>query len=197
MNTLLEEVWLPVVGFEDVYQVSSLGDIKRIGRARGAKPGRILRPGLNRKEEGYLFVFLYENCVSKRHYVHRIVARAFHGPQPDGHEVNHKDGNKRNCCADNLEWVTKKENAVHSVQVLRHGLVGRTGEDHPSSRRFYVYPPSGEPFYVVGLPILCRKFGLDAGSMIRVSQGKFRHHHGWRCEYAGERPGKSSDKRTI
>ncbi len=173
------EVWRSVRDYELEYQISSLGNVSRVGKATGAKVGRILKPGTNRKDSGYLFVFLYKGGLSRVRYVHRIVAEAFHGGAPEGHEVNHKDGDKRNCRADNLEWVTKKENAVHAVKVLGRGNIGRTGADCPLSRRYLITPPDGEPFFAVGLNVVCKKYGLDSGSMTRVAQEKWVHHQGW------------------
>ena len=50
--------------------------------------------------------------------IHRLVAEAFISNPEDKREVNHKDGNRLNNCADNLEWVTRSENQIHSYKVL-------------------------------------------------------------------------------
>lgn len=47
--------------------------------------------------------------------LHRVIAEAFIGPIPPGKEVNHRDGNKRNNAAANLEIATKLENMTHAV----------------------------------------------------------------------------------
>ena len=61
---------------------------------------------------GYVRVFHNGRKVS----LHRLVAEAFL-PNPQGKpHVNHKDGNKKNCAAKNLEWVTQSENEKHAFK---------------------------------------------------------------------------------
>lgn len=63
--------------------------------------------------------------------IHRLVAEAFLGTQPDGRpEINHINGDKGDCRVANLEWVSRRENARHAA---RHGLM-RHGERHPRAR---------------------------------------------------------------
>jgi len=64
------------------------------------------------KENGY-----YRACINGHdEYVHRIVASCF-VPNPCGYkEINHKDGQKWNNCADNLEWCTRSQNNRHAFQ---------------------------------------------------------------------------------
>lgn len=52
--------------------------------------------------------------------VHRIVAESYIGLRPYNMTVNHVDGNKRNNCANNLEYVTKADNISHA---FKSGLV--------------------------------------------------------------------------
>ena len=95
--------WKPVAGYEGAYEVSDVGLVRRVG-----KQPKTLTPG----SHGYYVVSLWQNNKGKAEYVHRLVAIAF----VDGDQsltVNHKDGDKLNNCASNLEWISKADNTRH------------------------------------------------------------------------------------
>jgi hypothetical protein len=104
------EIWKPIVGYEQHYQVSSQGRVRRIAT------GRVLKfIGVR-----YPVVTLHKNGDGGRAYhVHRLVWIAFCGSLAKGMEVNHKDLNKQNPRLDNLEAVTHQQNAQHAVA---HGV---------------------------------------------------------------------------
>jgi hypothetical protein len=100
------EIWKDIPNTNGQYMVSNQGKVMTI------KTGRILTPCID--ERGYERVCLFKADRNRRYKVHRLVAIAFL-PNPHGKEqVNHKDGNKRNNCTDNLEWVSNEENMHHS-----------------------------------------------------------------------------------
>lgn len=104
------------------YLISNKGQIKSI--ARNGRPERILNTHV-RTRDGYeeLSLCLGSRSNVKKYKVHRLVAETFI-PNPDNKlEVNHKDGNKSNNNLDNLEWVTRSENAKHAFQT---GLAFKT-----------------------------------------------------------------------
>lgn len=124
---LIEE-WRPVKGYEGLYEVSDMGRVRSLDRIviastpespwyKRVSPGRILSGGEN--GFGYRFVYLGKNGVISRHYIHRLVAAAFI-PNPNNYPIiNHKDENRSNNCADNLEWCTHKYNANYGGHIER------------------------------------------------------------------------------
>lgn len=110
------EVWLPIVGYEAWYEVSSLGRIRRIKAGYGAtkERGRVLKPTKN--ERGYLQINLNKQGKRVTRKLHFLVASAFLGERPNGYEINHKDANKENNHLDNLEYCTHTENMRHAFQ---------------------------------------------------------------------------------
>jgi len=111
----MKENWKPIKGYENNYEISDLGNV------RNKKTKQLLIGDKN--NAGYRRVTLY-SPVKKRYFIHRLVAYHFcKGYSPDL-IVNHRDGNKTNNAAINLEWVTRSENDLHAYQNdLRHGHV--------------------------------------------------------------------------
>lgn len=98
------EVLVPVKGFEKLYQVSNMGYITN-GR-------QVMKTYLN--NNGYVCLKLVNEGKRTSVLLHRVVAEHFH-PNPDNKpEVNHEDGDKLNCAASNLEWMTSAENKEHA-----------------------------------------------------------------------------------
>jgi hypothetical protein len=110
------ETWKPIVGWEDIFEVSDQGRVRRLCGAHGTVAGRIRKTPLS--SWGYPRVNLQQNGRMQGIQVHRAVAAAFLGPCPAGKEVNHIDGNPANAALTNLEYVTSSENRLHSYRVL-------------------------------------------------------------------------------
>lgn len=122
----MAETFLPVVGFEGLYEISDHGNVRSCDKI--TRDGRFWRGreiGKHDVGSGYLQSVLSADGVYHHKYIHRMVAEAFvpnHCKKP---EVNHKDGDKHNNNASNLEWATRKENAIHSARALGN-VNGRT-----------------------------------------------------------------------
>jgi hypothetical protein len=109
------EVWKPVVGWEGLYEVSSLGRVQSLPRRGGNNRvygGRLLRPHPGHEVNGksYLEVGLCRGakCVNKR--VHKLVAEAFLGPCLPGQEVRHGPAGHHDNRVLNLCYGTHAEN---------------------------------------------------------------------------------------
>lgn len=122
MQSMRPEQWKPVVGYEDLYEVSDQG------RVRSVRRGNLLRP-MPTTNGKYLVVDLYRGGKETRKMtrVHRIVAMAFIGPPADEALTDccHLDGDGHNNAATNLRWATHGDNLQDRIA---HGT-------HPSATK--------------------------------------------------------------
>ncbi len=109
------ENWLPVVGYEELYEVSDLG------RVRTIKTGHIKKPTPNTKD-GRPCLLLWKKNKYRLFKVSRLILLAFHGPRPQGYEGCHSDGIVTNNLASNLRWDTRSNNQRDRV---KHGTSNR------------------------------------------------------------------------
>jgi hypothetical protein len=101
-----DEIWKDIIGYEGLYQVSNLGNVKSI------KKNKLMKIGLH--ADGYNRLWLSKENKSKGFLLHRLIAIHFI-PNPNNlPEVNHKDANKLNNSIDNLEWCSHSENMNHA-----------------------------------------------------------------------------------
>lgn len=103
----MTEEWKPVVGFEGLYEVSNFGNVKSICAGRW-KSTMIRKPVPDR--DGYLTVNLKKNGKYVCAKIHRLVAKAFISNPNNLPQINHKDEDKANNRADNLEWCDCRYN---------------------------------------------------------------------------------------
>lgn len=124
----MTEVWKDIDGYEGLYQVSNLGNVKSL-KYGGSKHEKVLTPKVNNC--GRLWVELF-NCGRKKQFlIHRLVANAFI-PNPESFpQINHIDENPKNNCVDNLEWCTGSYNIRYYRE--RHPCVAR---DRKSTGRY-------------------------------------------------------------
>lgn len=119
--------WRDLPDYAGIYSVSEEGKIfshprtefvqsKRTGGHYRYRSGSFIKTQVNKL--GYEQVGLYLEGVCSRVLVHRLVAKAFVENPLELPEVNHKDGNKSNNCVSNLEWVSRRQNALHGTRIL-------------------------------------------------------------------------------
>ena len=170
----LQESWKPVVGYSGLYEVSDQGRVRRVGAGRGVVTGRVLRT--TKQNAGYLMVGLWQANRASNHLVHRLVVEAFVGPIPEGHEVNHLDGDKTNNVLSNLEVVTRSENMKHASAnglAYRGELNGQavlTAKQVGEIRRRYVH--GGGP----GYKALGAEYGVSWEAVRNIIKGRVWQH---------------------
>ncbi|QOV97595.1 NUMOD4 motif-containing HNH endonuclease [Rhodococcus pyridinivorans] len=126
------EVWKSAPGWEGIFEVSDLGRVRslpRIAVRKNGTPcsvrGRILHP--YRKSSGHLILSVPKHAGGQgRASVHALVAEAFLGPRPDGHEVRHLDGNPANNRVTNLAYGTRTDQRFDDVRNGVHPMAGKT-----------------------------------------------------------------------
>jgi hypothetical protein len=128
-NSAHEEIWLPMVGYVDWY------DISNQGRIRSRRTGRILSPKPT-SWSGYIQVNLTDaHGVHRKWMAHRLVALTFLGDPPDeSMDVCHNDGNRTNNHVGNLRWDTRSGNLLDK---RIHGTDQFGGRTHCSKGHEY------------------------------------------------------------
>lgn len=169
-----KEIWKEIQWTDGSYLVSSEGRVKSLPREvkfgnRVRRTKEVILKCHNHRN-GYSYV----NIFGKHEYVHRLVADAFLPKQDGLKEVNHKDENKKNNKADNLEWCNGKHNVNYG-----------TGLERAVQKRMARYVvqniDTGETYRN---PLEAYKqTGVHNDSISRVCRGKSKTAGGYRWRY--------------
>lgn len=161
---MIDEVWKPVNGYEKLYDVSNLGNVRRKRKTNSGEAGSLLKVTTDRL--GYKRVGLFKCGTNKKYFVHRLVATAFLGGT--GRDVNHINGDKGDNRSTNLEWCSHKENMLKAasiglikckpVQQIRNGSV------------VAVFPSLSE---------VCRTTGFNKSNVSNCCKGKRKTAYGF------------------
>lgn len=123
------EIYKDIQGYEGLYQVSNLGEVKSLpkGDGNGNRERLLKQEVLQREHTNYRRVTLSKDGVTKRFQVHRLVAKAFIPTSDTTLHINHIDNNGENNTYTNLEWVTHSQNMLHSSKQGRQDLTRSLG----------------------------------------------------------------------
>lgn len=129
----MEEIWKDIKGYEGLYQVSNLGRVRSLDREvyhmnmgvvrKHIYKGKELRTFL--EKDGYVYLFLYKDKRSKKYSIHRLVAENFILNSNNLPIINHKDEDKTNNIASNLEWCDYSYNNTYNSKHIKIGLKHR------------------------------------------------------------------------
>ena len=185
----MNEIWKDIFGYEGLYQISNLGNVRSLGKTIKIKTSKTRGeyyasikskyPKQHKDVGGYLRVDLCKDRGHKNFLVHRLVALHFI-PNPGMlDQVNHINGDKTNNCVENLEWCTQVENAVHAV---------KTGLFKPHNERSVVgTDDNGDKVYFKSAAEAGRILSINSGSINSVCTGHNPHRHtagGYKWKYA-------------
>ena len=176
----MKEAWKDVPGYEGLYQVSNLGRVKSLPRKVRCNAGwritkeQILKP--HQSNSGYLRVIFAKNGKLQNISIHRSVAQLFISNPHNYTEVNHKDENKHNNRASNLEWCTPKHNINYGSCLARRSKarekpVLQLTLDNKLIKRW----PSA---------VKCERLGFNRANICSCCRGKRKTAYGYKWRYA-------------
>lgn len=168
------EIWKPIPGYENTYEVSNLSNIRSIDRRvpLGSRSkfvkGQPIKPTLH--HSGYMIFSLAKNGRAITTSVHRIVAQLFVDNPHDLPEVNHIRPPKTNNRADNLEWVTQAQNLQHAVET---GLINRKGDKNIKAKLKESDVVQINWFYMDGMSSkeISEKYSVHQSSIVKILNG--------------------------
>lgn len=173
----MKEIWKDIKCYEGLYQVSNLGRVRSLDRTvwNGAgffvMYGRILKP---RTSTPYSRVTIKQ----KDYYIHRLVAEAFLLNPDNLPQVNHKDENKRNNVAENLEWCDQKYNNTYGTKLERQAQKQRGIMRNNKPIEQYTLDGIFVSKYL-SATIAAKKCGIDNSSVCKAAHGKHGHAGGY------------------
>lgn len=187
------EEWKDIEGFEGLYQASSEGRIRSLGREVAGnagsvwfRKGKTLKPVITRG--GYLQVLLYKEGKHKWFSVHRLVYAAFNGEIPSGYDVNHIDEDKTNNRLDNLNLLTHKENLNFGTRNERIGKANaKANINNPlMSKPVIALDEDGKVIFEFPSAKEAGRHGFNSGGISNCCRSERRTHHGYRWRYKEE-----------
>lgn len=113
----MEEIWKDIKNYEQLYQISSFGNVRSLGNGLSNNSKNKLLKVFNRRK--YVGVQLCKNSIKKKYMVHRLVYEAFVGEIPDGMQVNHINEDVKDNRPENLNLMTPKENSNWGTHIER------------------------------------------------------------------------------
>lgn len=190
---LSKEIFKDIEGYEGLYQISNLGNVKSLARYKKNHnklqkvEERILKANISNR--GYYYVMLNKNGKQEHKMIHILMAKAFIPNINNYPIVNHKDGNKLNINLDNLEWCTYSHNNKEAYRLgLKIGAVkNKLGYDNWKSKPIYQYDLDGNFIreWACSREVK-RQLGINASNIRACCNGQRNKAGGYMWKYKSE-----------
>ena len=189
-----KEVWRDIDGYEGLYQVSSIGNVKSLQRTffsgknyqiEQHYPEHLLK--LQTYKEGYKYVVLSKDGKVRKFKVHRLVAKAFIPNLSNKPCVDHINGVCNDNRVENLRWVNAFENMnnPHTVKAVRMSKLGERNPMKAKQRPILRIDPA--TMQVIseheGCKAAARELGLDSSVISRCCRKVGRTYKGFIFKY--------------
>lgn len=191
-----QEIWKDIPGYEGLYQASDLGRIRSIVQTMNRRK-RVLSQC--KTIWGYYGVRLTDkDHVCRHESVHKLVCLAFHTiPDEWKHllgthylQVNHKDENKTNNRADNLEWVTPSYNSGYGTISERRLKTHKERKTKISEAVVNQYTLDGVLVKTwKSMAEIQRETGFNKSYICWCCKGRYKKAYGYKWEYGDWRNG--------
>lgn len=199
-----EEIWRDIPGYEGLYQASDFGRVRSIVENMNRRK-RVL--SACKTIWGYYQVRLTDDEHICRHEsVHKLVCLAFHPiPEEWRHllgtrylQVNHKDEDKTNNRADNLEWVTPSYNSGYGTITERRLKTHKERRTCVAEAGVRQIAPGGDIIRVWNsLAEIERETGFSKAYICWCCKGKYKHAYGYKWEYDDWHSGAEFARKTL
>lgn len=164
MEKLFNETWKPVKGFEGLYEVSNMGNVRSLDRYVMYSNRYCLLKGKPRKayltSKGYLITNLSKNGQVKTYFIHRLVAEAFNPNPNDLPFVDHINTIRDDNRVENLRWCSQKENSNNPL-TIEHIISQK-------NKSVYYIDEQGKRISFKSMTEAARKIGCSSSTITRA-----------------------------
>lgn len=202
----MEELWKDIAGYEGVYQVSNLGNVKSCEHTikvisnnqhtnyvcTKTISAKYIKP--SKDKNGYLIVHLSHNGTCITYKVHRLVAQAFIENPNNKPCVNHLDCDRQNNCVDNLEWCTHSENSQYMTKLGRNKggeVLKKISKEQRAIINQKLCKPviatnltTGEEFCFKSIKEAAQQLNLHHSNITTVLKGRYKRTGNYTFKYA-------------
>lgn len=173
------EIWKDIIGYEGLYKISSLGNVKSLDRYYFNRYKEILIKGKKIKPfitNNYYAINLHKNGKGKTRYIHRLVAEHFIPKENNKPYVNHKNENKLDNRVANLEWCSPAYNINYGncrkkISISNSTPVVQFDKNGKVLNTFY------------GMNEASRLTGISSAAICKCCKGIIKKTHGYIFKY--------------